>query len=113
MSDDRQGELSPLESLGAMTMQAVPVDGELEHVEIYTLDLALLQAGAAGKGGASAKGKNNEKKLQESLPIGVWAALNGNTAPTIQMVTSDGFCVGAKMTEVKKDEPKRYLAQKR
>ena len=42
---------------------------------------------------------------------GVVASLNGNTAPTIQIFTSDGLCIGATMNEVKKDEFARYAAQ--
>jgi len=70
-----------------------------------------LGSGAAGKGKADAKGKNNAPKGQDDLPIGVVAALTGNTAPKIQVVVSDGICIEATMSEVKKDEPTRYSAQ--
>ena len=45
------------------------------------------------------------------LPIDVVDGLTGSTAPTIQIVTSDGFCATATMNDVKKDEPTRYSAQ--
>jgi hypothetical protein len=37
--------------------------------------------------------------------------LTGNATPTIQMVTSDGFCSTATMNTVKKDDGMRYSAQ--
>jgi hypothetical protein len=69
------------------------------------------KSGDAGKGKADAKGKNNSAKSQTSLPTGVVTKLAGNTAPTIQMRTSDGFCATATMNTVKKDDGTRYSAQ--
>jgi hypothetical protein len=69
--------------------------------------------GAVGKGKAKAQGKNNAAKGLTSLPTGLSAALTGNTSPTIELVTSDGLCVGAKMNRVVKDEALRYKAQKK
>jgi hypothetical protein len=70
-------------------------------------------AGDAGKGKADAAGANNVKNGQTALPTGVAAALAGNTHPTIQMVTSDGLCIGATMTEAKKDDGVQYQARKK
>jgi hypothetical protein len=70
-------------------------------------------SGDAGRGKAAAKGKNDAKKGLASLPAGVASALGGNTAPTIQMITEAGFCVGATLNDVKDDGPSRYRAQKR
>jgi hypothetical protein len=70
--------------------------------------------GAPGKGKASAQGKNNAAKGLTSLPNPhLSAALTGNTSPTIELVTSDGLCVGAKMNRVVKDEALQYKAQKK
>ena len=69
--------------------------------------------GDAGKGKASAQGKNDAAKGLTSLPTGLSAALTGNTSPTIELVTSDGLCVGAKMNRVVKDEALQYKAQKK
>jgi CSLREA domain-containing protein len=69
------------------------------------------KAGDSGKGNADAKGKNNSAKAQTALPQGVVAKLTGNIAPTIEMSTSDGFCVTATMNGVKKDTSTRYSAQ--
>jgi len=69
------------------------------------------KSGDAGKGKANAKGKNNVAKGQTALPIGVVSQLTGNTTPTIQMITSDGLCIGATMSEVKKDDGLQYKAQ--
>ena len=68
------------------------------------------KSGDAGKGKADSKGKNNEAKGQVTLPTEVVARLTGNTAPTIQMLTSEGLCISATMNDVKKDEPTRYMA---
>lgn len=38
------------------------------------------------------KGNNNPAKGQTSLPTGIAAALQDNTNPTVQVVTSDGYC---------------------
>jgi hypothetical protein len=73
----------------------------------------LFKSGDVGKGKASAKGKNNPAKGQVSLPTGVVGALAGNNTPTIQMSTSDGFCVTATITEVKTDDGLQYKAQKK
>jgi hypothetical protein len=69
--------------------------------------------GAATKGKAQVQGKNNSKNGYQSLPTGLAAALSGNTTPTIQLVTSDGFCVGATMNKVNKDTGQQYKAQKK
>jgi hypothetical protein len=68
-------------------------------------------SGAVTRGKADAKGKNNPTKGQASLPTGVVADLTTNVTPTIQMITSDGFCVSATMTQVKKDQNNQYKAQ--
>jgi len=69
------------------------------------------KSGAAGKGKLDAKGANNSAKGQTALPTGVVAQLTGNSAPTTQLVTSDGFCATATMNEVKRDAEGRYSAQ--
>ena len=69
--------------------------------------------GAATKGKAAAQGKNNVSKGLNSLPTGLAAALTGNTTPTIQLITSNGFCVGATMNKVGKDAGGQYKAQKK
>lgn len=69
------------------------------------------KGGDAGKGGLSAKGKNNAAKAQMGLPIGVVTGLTGSINPTIQVLTADGLCIGASMNEVKKDDGQSYSAQ--
>jgi hypothetical protein len=69
-------------------------------------------SGTASKGKADAKGKNNSTKAQSALPIGVVSNLTGNVAPTIQMLTSNGFCVSAVVTPTK-DDGLQYKAQKK
>jgi hypothetical protein len=70
-------------------------------------------AGDAEKGKADVAGANNAAKSQTSLPTGVVAALSGNTHPTMQLVTSDGFCLGATMTETTTDDGLEYKARKK
>lgn len=69
--------------------------------------------GAARKGKANAAGKNDAPKGLTSLPTGLVAALAGNTAPTIQLITDDGLCVAATMNKVGKDDGQQYKAQKK
>jgi hypothetical protein len=69
--------------------------------------------GAATKGKASAQGRNDDAKGLTSLPTGLVDALTGNTAPTIQLVTTGGLCVGATMNKVGKDDGEQYKAQKK
>jgi cysteine-rich repeat protein len=70
-------------------------------------------AGGAGEGKANAAGKNSAPKSQTALPTGIVAGLAGNTHPMIQLVTSDGFCLGATMTDVTKDNGLEYKARKK
>ena len=74
---------------------------------------ASFKGGPSGKGQASASGANNGAKGQTALPTGVVAAITGNTTATVQLSTSDGFCIGATMTEATKDEGGQYKAQKK
>lgn len=69
--------------------------------------------GAAGKGKAAVQGKNNAAKGLTSLPTGLATALGGNTTPTIELVTSDGLCIGAKMNTIAKDTGLQYKALKK
>ena len=69
--------------------------------------------GAATKGRAAAQGKNDAGKGMTSLPTGLVAALTGDTAPTIELVTNDGLCVGATINKVTKDAGGQYKAQKK
>jgi cysteine-rich repeat protein len=70
-------------------------------------------AGEADKGKADVSAANNAAKGQTALPTGVVAALSGNVHPTMQLVTSDGFCLGATMTEATKDDGLQYQARKK
>jgi hypothetical protein len=69
--------------------------------------------GAADKGSAQAQGKNDPKKGYDDLPAGIVAGLTGNTAPTIEIRTSNGLCIGATMNKVQKDADGQYKAQKK
>lgn len=69
-------------------------------------------SGAAGKGTVSAQGRNVASKGQTSLATGIAAALVGQTHPTIQLVTSNGFCVGATLNDVTKDDGVQFKAKK-
>ena len=71
-------------------------------------------SGPAGKGKASATGSNNvDRGTHIYLPVGMAAALGGNVSPTIQLITTEGFCVGATMNAVKFDDGSVYGAQKK
>jgi cysteine-rich repeat protein/YVTN family beta-propeller protein len=70
-------------------------------------------SGPADKGKADGAGANNAAKGQLALPTGFVAGLAGNSSPTIQLVTNDGFCIGATMAEVTKDTGVEYKARKK
>jgi hypothetical protein len=88
-----------------------PVKGWKYKSKTKALGKASQKGGEAGKGKADAKGKNNSKKGIVDLPKGVSAAISGNVAPTAQIITSDGYCAGATMNTVKKDDGVQYTAQ--
>jgi hypothetical protein len=69
--------------------------------------------GLAGSGSASAQGKNDEAKGLTQLPTGIVAALSGQTQPTLQLVTSQGLCVGATVNTVTKDDGSQYKAARK
>ncbi len=73
----------------------------------------MYRAGDPGKGRVSVQGRNHPLESTPLLPTGVAPALSGNLSPTIQIVTSDGLCVGATMNYVQKDDGARYTARKR
>lgn len=70
-------------------------------------------SGVAGKGSASVQGKNDAAKGLASLPPGLVGMLAGQTHPTMQLLTGGGFCVGATMSEVTKDDGLQYKARKK
>jgi hypothetical protein len=70
-------------------------------------------SGVGGKGSASVQGKNDAKKGLASLPPGLVGMLSGQIHPTVQLVTSGGFCVGATMTDIAKDDGLQYKARKK
>jgi hypothetical protein len=69
--------------------------------------------GIAGTGSASAQGKNNAAKGLTALPTGIVAGLSGHTQPTLQLITSQGLCVGATVNTVTKDDGLQYKASKK
>jgi hypothetical protein len=73
----------------------------------------LFSGGGLGGGKAFLKAKNLAKKGITSMPTGVAAKLAGQVAPTIQLVTDDGLCLSATITEVQKDDGAQYNAQKK
>ena len=71
-------------------------------------------SGDTGKGKAYAAGSNNvDRGTHIYLPVGIAAALAGNVSPTIQLVTTEGFCVGATMNQVTSDDGVVYGAHRK
>lgn len=66
--------------------------------------------GATGVGRALVSGKNVSSKGLNSLPSGVVAQLDGQTAPTVQLVTDNNFCASVTMNLVKKSDGIVYQA---
>lgn len=67
-------------------------------------------AGPATAGKVKLAAANVTSQGHEHLPIGVAAALAGNTSPTMQLVTTTGFCVGATINRVTRDDGVAYGA---
>jgi hypothetical protein len=70
-------------------------------------------SGDVGRGRADAAGANNALKGQTALPVGVVAALAAATHPTAQLVTSDGRCFTATMSEVTRRDDGIFKARRR
>ena len=68
------------------------------------------KAGPATIGKVKVAAANLAPHGHEHLPIGVAAALSGNTSPTMQLVTTAGFCVGATINRVTRDDGVAYGA---
>jgi hypothetical protein len=58
------------------------------------------KGGVAGKGRVTVKGRNHPP-LSTNLPTGVATALQGATAATAQVLTSDAACFGVALPTVK------------
>ena len=70
-------------------------------------------AAEAGRGKASAKGRNDAGKGMTSLPTGVAARLSGESHPTLQLATEHGFCLSAEVTTVRLADGQQYKAERR
>ena len=70
-----------------------------------------IAGGAAGKTKISGKASNNAKKGQTAMPTGITAALEGATAVTVQVRTSEGDCFGATLTSVTKSTATQLKAK--
>lgn len=68
-------------------------------------------AGPAGRGKASVRAANGVGHAH--MDVGLAAALAGNDSPTIQLITSAGFCLGATMNKVTADGGAVYKARKK
>jgi hypothetical protein len=58
------------------------------------------KGGAPGRGKVIVKARNDARHGQQSLPVGIAAALQSTRSVTVQAVTSDGACFGATLTDV-------------
>ena len=65
------------------------------------------------KAGAINKGKVALKGYGRSLPGGISALLLGDIEPTIQLTTSEGFCISAKMNRLIRANSTEYRAVRR
>jgi len=85
-------------------------DGSASASGVQQLDFV---AGDAGRGKASAKGRNDAGKGMTSLPTGVAFRLYGESHPTLQLATEHGFCLSAKVTTILLADKKQYKAERR
>ncbi|MFM7140834.1 MAG: hypothetical protein ACKO2K_02815, partial [Alphaproteobacteria bacterium] len=85
-------------------------DGGASASGVQQLDFV---SGEAGRGKASAKGRNDAGKGMTSLPTGVAGRLAGEVGPTLQLATEAGFCLSAKVTAVLRADGLQYKAERR
>jgi hypothetical protein len=68
-----------------------------------------LKGGAAGRSSLALSASNNAKKGQTSLATGVAAALASTLQVTLQLLTSEGACFSATLSETKRQESDRFV----
>ena len=66
--------------------------------------------GLAGRGRIVVKARNDERRGQTSMPLGMTSALQLTQSVTVQAVTSDGACFGGTLTDVDAS-PTRFRAR--
>lgn len=69
------------------------------------------KGGPAGKGKIVVMARNNARKGQTSMPLGIAAALQATRSVTVQTVTSDGACFGSTLTNVRTARPTLFRAK--
>ena len=68
-------------------------------------------SGPEGKGKLQIQAGNKVKKAQTAMPTGIAGALQGATSASMQVVTSDGLCFEAALTNVKKADGLQFKAK--
>lgn len=101
---------------GKDCFKAVGTKGYLYKDKLGSADgiqLMRLLGGADGKSKILIKGKNNEKKGQLGLPVGVAASLVGSDSATLQVHMSEApvSCVGATLVDVIKNDGVQFKAK--
>src|SRR5262245_58861564 len=67
--------------------------------------------GSAGRGKVVVKARNDGRRGQTSLPLGMTAALQFTQSVTVQALTSDGDCFGGTLTRIRSAGPTTFRAE--
>lgn len=67
--------------------------------------------GQQGRGKLVVKARNDERKGQASMPLGMTAALQLSGSVTVRALTSDGDCFGATLIDIRSAEPTTFRAE--
>jgi hypothetical protein len=71
----------------------------------------LAVGGSAGRGKIVVKARNDGRRGQFTMPLGMTAALEGTQSVTVQTVASDGACFGGTLTNIRSAGPTSFRAQ--
>jgi hypothetical protein len=69
------------------------------------------KGGQPRRGKVIVKARNDRRHGQQSMPLGIAAALQSTRSVTVQAVTSDGACFSATLTDVHADGPTSIRAK--
>jgi hypothetical protein len=67
--------------------------------------------GSAGRAKIVVRSRNDARRGQEAMPLGMAAALQSTRSVTVQAVTSDGVCFGGTLTDVHSAGPTTFRAE--
>jgi hypothetical protein len=71
----------------------------------------LAAGGSPGRGKVVLKARNDARRGQLAMPLGIAPALQLSQSVTVQAVTSDGACFARTLTDIRADRPTSFRAK--